>query len=80
VLPYRVCVEIKVNSAAVDSEFPKNKQYNKMRGIIYSLSKHIGRRTGNSRSIVHLYICEAKRGSCIGLIVVMSVLFFFSRA
>jgi len=79
VLPYRVCAKIKVNSAAVDSEFPKNKQYNKMRGIIYSLSKHIGRGTGNSRSIVHFYICGAKRKSCIGLSVTTFELFFFSR-
>lgn len=46
-------MKIKVYSAAVDSEFPKNKQYKKMRGIIYSLLKYIGRGMSNSRSIVH---------------------------
>lgn len=78
-LPRRVCGKIKVNSAAVDSEFPKNKQYNKMRGIIYSLLKHIERGMGNSLSIVHFYIHGAKRRSYIGLTVIMFVLFFFSR-
>jgi len=78
-LPRRVCVKIKVNSAAVDSEFPKNKQYNKMRGIIYSLLKHIGRGMGNFRSIVHFYFHGTRRGSCIGLTVIMFVLFLFSR-
>jgi len=79
VLPRRVCVKIKVNSAAVDSEFPKNKQYSKMRGIIYSLLKLVGRGMGNSRSIVHFYFRGAKRESYIGLTVKMFVLFLFSR-
>jgi len=75
VLPCRVCVEIKVNSAAVDSEFPKNKQYNKMRGIIYSLSKHIGRAI-----LVLLYtftFAERSEEAVFGLSVIIFVLFFF---
>jgi len=79
VLSRRVSVKIKVNSAAVDSEFPKNKQYNKMRGIIYSLLKLIGRGMGKFRSIVHFYFHGAKRESYIGLTVIIFVLFLSSR-